>query len=100
MSKTDLKKLFHCCVRFSLTGNVDLSDLLSGIDDQIMKAKEQALSRKDILDKVEKWKYASDEENWLDDYEKVKFLLDLHETWHVNYCMGHGGFSFFRSYYH
>lgn len=75
MSKTDLEKLLHCCVRFSLTGNVDLSDLLSGIDDQIMKAKEQALSRKDILDKVEKWKYASDEENWLDDYEKVKIFL-------------------------
>lgn len=52
------------------SGNVDLSALLSGIDDQIVKAKEQALSRKDILDKVEKWKYASDEENWLDDYER------------------------------
>ncbi|RVW96930.1 65-kDa microtubule-associated protein 5 [Vitis vinifera] len=57
------------------SGNVDLSALLSGIDDQIVKTKEQALSRKDILDKVEKWKYASDEENWLDDYERVKKII-------------------------
>lgn len=42
------------------------------MDNQIAKAKEQALSRKDILEKVDKWKHASDEENWLDDYEKVR----------------------------
>ncbi|XP_021683500.2 65-kDa microtubule-associated protein 5 isoform X2 [Hevea brasiliensis] len=52
------------------SGNVDLSDLLSSMDDQIRKAKEQALSRKEILDKVEKWKCASEEEKWLDEYEK------------------------------
>ncbi|KAG8656610.1 65-kDa microtubule-associated protein 5 [Manihot esculenta] len=52
------------------SGNVDLSDLLLSMDDQIRKAKEQALSRKEILDKVEKWKYASEEEKWLDEYEK------------------------------
>lgn len=52
------------------SGNADMSDLLSSMDDQIAKAKEQALSRKDILDKVEKWKYAAEEEKWLDDYEK------------------------------
>ncbi|XP_024021141.1 65-kDa microtubule-associated protein 5 [Morus notabilis] len=52
------------------SGSVDLSDLLSSMEDQIVKAKEQALSRKDILDKVEKWKFASEEEKWLDDYER------------------------------
>ncbi|XVE52341.1 hypothetical protein DITRI_Ditri02bG0115200 [Diplodiscus trichospermus] len=50
--------------------NVDMSNLLSSMDDQIAKAKQEALSRRDILDKVEKWKYASEEEKWLDDYEK------------------------------
>ncbi|KAJ6387988.1 hypothetical protein OIU77_026534 [Salix suchowensis] len=39
------------------SGNVDMSDLLGSMDDQIIKAKEQALSRKDILDRVEKWKF-------------------------------------------
>ncbi|KAK3022576.1 hypothetical protein RJ639_047554 [Escallonia herrerae] len=52
------------------SGNVDLSDLLSSMDDQILKAKEQALSRNDILDKVEKWRHASEEEIWLDEYER------------------------------
>ena len=45
--------------------------MLNCMDDKIRQAKEQAQSRKDILDKVEKWKHASEEENWLDDYEKV-----------------------------
>ncbi|XP_022764685.1 65-kDa microtubule-associated protein 5 isoform X2 [Durio zibethinus] len=52
------------------SGNVDVSNLLSSMDDQIAKAKQEALSRKDILDKVEKWRHASEEEKWLDDYEK------------------------------
>lgn len=64
--------LTHAC-----TGNVDLSDLLSSMDDQIVKAKEQAVSRKDILDKVEKWRYATDEENWLEEYERVKLSGNL-----------------------
>lgn len=41
------------------------------MDDQIKKAREQALSRKEILDKVDKWRVASEEELWLDDYERV-----------------------------
>ena len=41
------------------------------MDDQITKAKEQALSRREILDKVEKERFASEEESWLDDYEMV-----------------------------
>ncbi|KAK1316688.1 65-kDa microtubule-associated protein 5 [Acorus calamus] len=53
------------------SGKVDLAQLLSSMDDQIMKAKEQAQSRKDILEKVERWTHASEEESWLDDYERV-----------------------------
>ncbi|GFS33371.1 microtubule-associated protein 65-5 [Actinidia rufa] len=60
------------------SGNVNLSDLLSSMDDQILKAKQQALSRKDILDKVEKWKHASEEENWLDEYEREIKSRTLH----------------------
>ncbi|XP_022138901.1 65-kDa microtubule-associated protein 5 [Momordica charantia] len=52
------------------SGNINLSDLLSSMDDQVVEAKEQALSRKDILDKVEKWQFALQEEKWLDDYER------------------------------
>ncbi|CAI0421041.1 unnamed protein product [Linum tenue] len=52
------------------SGNVELSDLLSSMDNQIANAKELALSRKEVLDKVEKWKHAYEEEKWLEDYEK------------------------------
>ncbi|PNY16568.1 microtubule-associated protein MAP65-5-like, partial [Trifolium pratense] len=52
------------------SGNIDMSELLQNMDDQIRKAKEQALSRRDILDRVEKWKFAAEEEKWLDEYEK------------------------------
>lgn len=41
------------------------------MDEQIAEAKQQALSRRDILDRVEKWQHAALEEKWLDDYEKV-----------------------------
>ncbi|KAL6528940.1 hypothetical protein OROMI_028826 [Orobanche minor] len=47
-----------------------MSKLLQNMDDQIIKAKEQALIRRDILDRVEIWKFAVEEEMWLDEYER------------------------------
>jgi len=54
-----------------------MSELLQSMDDQIRKAKEQALSRRDILDRVEKWKFAAEEEKWLDEYERVDNFLQF-----------------------
>ncbi|KAJ3694641.1 hypothetical protein LUZ60_000018 [Juncus effusus] len=51
-------------------GNVEPSELIADMDDQIVRAKEEALSRKDILDKVERWMSACDEESWLEDYNQ------------------------------
>ncbi|KAE8717876.1 hypothetical protein F3Y22_tig00110020pilonHSYRG00207 [Hibiscus syriacus] len=47
------------------------------MDDQIAKAKQEALSRRDIFDGVEKWKHATEEEKWLDDYERMKTVENL-----------------------
>lgn len=58
-------------------GSVDLSDLMDGMDGRIAKAREQAISRKDILEKVEKWKFAAEEESWLDEYERVHLFISL-----------------------
>ncbi|XP_073128206.1 65-kDa microtubule-associated protein 5 isoform X2 [Henckelia pumila] len=66
----DSEKARQILITLLESGNIDLADLLSSMDDQIAKAKEQARSRKDILDKVEKWKHAADEESWLDEYER------------------------------
>ena len=57
------------------SGKMEPSELLADMDAQITKAKEEALSRKDILDKVEKWMLACEEESWLEDYNRVRFLL-------------------------
>ncbi|XP_076942442.1 65-kDa microtubule-associated protein 1-like [Bidens hawaiensis] len=52
------------------SGNVEPAELLADMDAQIVKAKEEALSRKDILDKVDKWMSACEEESWLEDYNR------------------------------
>jgi len=53
------------------SGNVEPTELLADMDSQISKAKEEAFSRKDILDRVEKWMSACEEESWLEDYNRV-----------------------------
>ncbi|RWR71837.1 65-microtubule-associated protein 1-like protein [Cinnamomum micranthum f. kanehirae] len=52
------------------SGSVEPSELIADMDNQILKAKEEALSRKEILDKVEKWMSACEEESWLEDYNR------------------------------
>lgn len=46
------------------------SELLADMESQILKAKEEALSRKDILEKVDRWMLACEEESWLEDYSR------------------------------
>ncbi|KAJ0638101.1 putative microtubule-associated protein, MAP65/Ase1/PRC1 [Helianthus annuus] len=49
-------------------GEMDYADLLNRMDEQIAKAGDEALSRKTIMEKVEKWALARDEERWLEEY--------------------------------
>jgi len=60
---------------------VDPSELLANIEAQIIKAKDEALSRKEVTDRIDKWLSACEEENWLDEYnqvrEKVYFIICL-----------------------
>ncbi|CAN6220818.1 unnamed protein product [Urochloa humidicola] len=46
------------------------SELLADMENQILKANEEALSRKDILEKVDRWMSACEEESWLEDYSR------------------------------
>ncbi|RCV17746.1 hypothetical protein SETIT_3G244600v2 [Setaria italica] len=66
------------------SGRADLSELLAGMDDRIAEAKEHALSRKDILEKVEKWTSASEEETWLDEYERDQNRYNAGRGAHIN----------------
>ena len=78
------------------SGDVEPAELLADMDNQIAKAKDEALSRKDILDKVEKWMSACEEESWLEDYNRVSvihflmlfifgiwFFLSFNMKWYV-----------------
>lgn len=50
------------------SGLVDPLELLSNIEVQISKAKNEASSRKELMDKITKWLLACDEEKWLETY--------------------------------
>ncbi|KAI7745388.1 hypothetical protein M8C21_011101, partial [Ambrosia artemisiifolia] len=50
------------------TGAIDPESLLEQIELQIGEVKEEAYSRKEILEKIEKWLYACEEECWLEEY--------------------------------
>lgn len=52
------------------SGNMEPTELIADMDSKILKAKEEALSRKEILDKVERWISACEEESWLEDYNR------------------------------
>ncbi|KAL0710375.1 hypothetical protein Bca4012_017353 [Brassica carinata] len=52
------------------SGKVDATLVLEHLEQHISKIKEEALSRKDILEKVEKWLSACDEESWLEEYNR------------------------------
>lgn len=52
------------------SGLVDSSELLANIEAQIEKAKEECISRKEIMDRINKWLMACEEESWLEDYNQ------------------------------
>lgn len=54
--------------------------LLEQIELQIARVKDEALCRKEILEKVEKWLAACQEESWLEEYNRVEhfFLIFKH----------------------
>ncbi|KAB2606040.1 65-kDa microtubule-associated protein 1-like [Pyrus ussuriensis x Pyrus communis] len=66
------------------SGNVEPTELLADMDDQIAKAKDEALSRRDILDKVEKWMSACEEESWLEDYNRDENRYNASRGAHLN----------------
>ncbi|KAI4383608.1 hypothetical protein MLD38_009422 [Melastoma candidum] len=52
------------------SGNMDHTDPLMTMDERISRVREEALSRIAIMEKVEKWMIARDEERWLEEYNR------------------------------
>ncbi|KAH0707775.1 hypothetical protein KY289_012851 [Solanum tuberosum] len=66
------------------SGNTEPAELLADMDNQIVKAKEEADSRKEILDKVEKWMASCEEESWLEDYNRDQNRYNASRGAHLN----------------
>ncbi|CAL9182733.1 unnamed protein product [Musa hybrid cultivar] len=66
------------------SGLVDPSELLANIEAQIVKAKEESISRKDIMDRISKWLAACEEENWLEEYSQDQNRYNAGRGGHIN----------------
>nr|ADQ43179.1 unknown [Schrenkiella parvula] len=63
---------------------VDPSELLANIEMQINKIKDEAQSRKDIMDRIDRWLSACEEENWLEEYNLDENRYSAGRGGHVN----------------
>ncbi|XP_020105633.1 65-kDa microtubule-associated protein 3-like [Ananas comosus] len=72
--RTHLVGETNCEAEFAIeaieAGAIDPSLALEQIEVQISTVKEEAFSRKDILERVEKWLAACEEESWLEEYNR------------------------------
>jgi protein regulator of cytokinesis 1 len=50
---------------------VNPAELMASIDEQIARAREELQSRKDIMDRINKWLLVCEEEQWLEEYNQV-----------------------------
>lgn len=66
------------------SGKFEPSELIADMDNEILKAKEEALSRKEILDRVERWMSACEEESWLEDYMRDDNRYNASRGAHLN----------------
>ncbi|XP_064969464.1 65-kDa microtubule-associated protein 6 isoform X2 [Musa acuminata AAA Group] len=66
------------------SGLVDPSELLANIEAQIVKVKEESISRKEIMDRISKWLATCEEENWLEQYNQDENRYSCGRGGHIN----------------
>ncbi|KAJ0038763.1 hypothetical protein Pint_23717 [Pistacia integerrima] len=79
-SQTEMDKI----INLINSGEIDHAELLMSLDEQICRAKEEASSRKAIMEKVEKWILARDEERWLEEYSRDENRYSVSRGAHRN----------------
>ncbi|EFJ15393.1 hypothetical protein SELMODRAFT_445574 [Selaginella moellendorffii] len=67
-----------------ISGMVDLSELLATIESSIAEAKEESLGRQDIMERMERWISACEEESWLEEYNKDESRFNATRGAHLN----------------
>ncbi|KAK9749290.1 hypothetical protein RND81_02G115400 [Saponaria officinalis] len=81
----DAHSLKHFAIEALDSGAIiDLSYVLEQIEHQISEAKAVAFSRKDILDRVDKWKASCEEECWLEEYSRDEYRYNGGRGGHLN----------------
>ncbi|XP_044505219.1 65-kDa microtubule-associated protein 3 [Mangifera indica] len=69
--KTHMVPEYDSSMEYAIeSGAMDPASILEQIELQIAKVKEEAFSRKEILEKIEKWLSACEEECWLEEYNR------------------------------
>lgn len=66
------------------SGLVDASELVANIEAQILKVKEESMTRKDIMDMINKWQAACEEEIWLEEYNQDENRYSAGRGAHLN----------------
>ncbi|KAF8378835.1 hypothetical protein HHK36_030184 [Tetracentron sinense] len=66
------------------SGLIYPSELLANIEAQITKAKDEALSRKEIMDRIDRWLAVCEEESWLNDYNQDENRYSAGRGAHIN----------------
>ncbi|XP_011657387.1 65-kDa microtubule-associated protein 8 isoform X1 [Cucumis sativus] len=79
-SRSEMEKI----INLINSGEIDHANLLASMDEQIFRAKEEAYSRKTIMEKVEKWMLACDEERWLEEYSMDQSRYSVSRGAHKN----------------
>lgn len=76
--KVDTSAAFETILAVIEAGSFDPSEMLQETEKLVEKAREESMSRKEILDKVDRWMLSCEEESWLDDYSQVlNFFFQL-----------------------
>ncbi|XP_078154475.1 65-kDa microtubule-associated protein 1-like isoform X1 [Carex rostrata] len=82
--KVDTIAPFESILAVIEVGSFDPLELLQEMEKLVEKAKEESMSRKEILDKVDKWMLSCDEESWHDDYSQDQNRYNAGRGAHLN----------------
>ncbi|XP_038702158.1 65-kDa microtubule-associated protein 6-like isoform X2 [Tripterygium wilfordii] len=66
------------------SGLVDPCELLANIEAQIVNVKEESMSRKDIMERIDRWLVVCEEENWLEEYNRDENRYSAGRGAHIN----------------
>ncbi|KAJ3707929.1 hypothetical protein LUZ61_011634 [Rhynchospora tenuis] len=82
--KIDTSAAFESILVVIEGGSFDPSEMLQEMEKLVEKAREESMSRKEILDKVDRWMLSCEEESWLEDYSQDQNRYNASRGAHKN----------------